>query len=120
MALSIVPLVLILFTHPWTWTATLGVVAAYFLLTAARAFVIHHRENLRFELVSVASVLVANLAADLAKHLLGGLSGLRDVYVSTTSTLTLANVPKVFSSLTLTLRYFLGGASTTPSSLPSP
>jgi hypothetical protein len=109
-ALSIVVSVLILFTHPWTWLATLGVVAAYALFTATRALVIRDRKGLRFELASMGSILVVNLVVDGAKRLVGGLSGVGDVYSSTSSTLALANIPNVLSSLAPTLRYFLGGA----------
>ena len=109
-ALSIVASVLILFTHPWTWLATLGVVAAYAVLTAARDFVIHDRKDLRFELTSVGSIIVVDYAADVSKRLLGGVSGVQDVYSSTSSTLALANIPKVLSSLAPTLQYWLGGA----------
>lgn len=108
-ALSVVASVLILFTHPWTWLATLGVLGAYALFTAVRAFMIHDRKGLRFELASIGSVLTVNLAVDGAKHLLGGLSGVRDVYSSTSSTLAFANIPKVLDSLAYTLRYYLGG-----------
>ncbi len=108
-ALSVVPSVLILFTHPWTWIATLGVIATYFLLTAARALVTCDRRGLRFDLASVGSVFIVNLAVDGAKHLLGGLSGVQTVYGDTTSTLALSNVPKVLGSLALTLRGWLGG-----------
>lgn len=108
--LSVAASVLILFTHPWVWLATLGVVAAYWLLTAARAFAAHDREDLRFELVSLAWILVVNLTADVSKQLLGGSSGVQDVSGSIAGSMTLANVPSVLSNLAPTLRFFLGGA----------
>jgi hypothetical protein len=108
--LSIVASVLILFTHPWTWLATWGVVAAYSFLTVARAFMIHDRKNLRFELTSLGSIFIVNVVVDVAKRLLGSSSGLRDVFVSSSGSMSLANIPKVLSSLDPTLKYFLGGA----------
>lgn len=61
-------------------------------------------------LASVGSIFVVNLVVDAAKRLVGGLSGVGDVYSSTSSTLALANIPNVLGNLAPTLRYFLGGA----------
>ena len=113
-ALSVVASAFILFTHPWTWLLTIGVVAAYGLLTCARALTTRERGNLRFELASVGSVVFVNLAMDGAKSLLGSSSAVRDVYASSASSLSLANVPNVFSTLQTTLAAYLGGAFDNP------
>ncbi len=97
-------------THPWTWTAMLGVLAAYALLTAAQALLSHERTGLRFELLSVGSIILVDLAVDGAKKLLIGVSGVADVISSTSGSASLSNVPTVLTSLDSSLRYFLGGA----------
>ena len=113
-AFSVVVSVLILFTHPWTWFVTMGVVAAYGLLTGARALVARDREGLRFELASVGSVVLVNLAVDWAKSMLGSSNGVQDVYASSASSLSLANVPHVLGALQATVATYLGGAFDNP------
>lgn len=113
-ALSVVASALILFTHPWTWLVTMGVVAAYGLLTWAQALTTLERGGLRFELVSVGSVVFVNLAMDGAKSLLGSSSAVQDVYTSSASSLSLANLPNVLGALQSTLAVYLGGAFDNP------
>ncbi len=109
-ALSGAVSVLLLLTHPWTWTAVLAVLVAYCVLTASRSVVVHDRAGVRFELLSVAAVLGVSFSADVLKKSLVGLSGTVDVFDSTSGSLSVSNVPHVLGSLALTLRYFLGGA----------
>ena len=106
--------VLVLFTHPWTWLATLGVLLAFAASAVVASAFTHERKNLRFELASVGAIVVVNLAADGAKRLLGASSGLADVYVSTSSSIGLANIPSVLGSLQTTVSNFLGGALDNP------
>jgi hypothetical protein len=108
--LSMIVSVLVLYTHPWIWLATLSVVAAYTLLTAARAFKIHDRKDLGFELTSAGLIILVNIAADLTRQLLGSPSVVQDVTGATVGSLALSNIPNVFNSLAPTLNDFLGGA----------
>jgi hypothetical protein len=108
-AFSAVASVLILFTHPWTWLLTLGVVAAYAIMTAGRAFLFNDSRDLRFELASVGSILVVNLAVNEAKQLLGSPSGVQAV-AGSAGHLALSNIPTVLNSLVPTLSNWLGGA----------
>lgn len=110
-ALSFLASVFILFTHPWTWLATLGVVGVYSLLATARAIVIRDNTGLRFELTSMGSVLAASFAVDVVKQLLlGDLGGVQSVYGNAVGSLSLANIPTAYDSLSSNLRYFLGGS----------
>ena len=114
LVLSVVASALVLFTHPWTWLMTMGVVATYGLLTWARALVTQERGSLRFELASVASVVLVNLVMDGAKSLLGSSSAVRDVYTSSASSLSLANLSSSLGALQSTLAVYLGGAFDNP------
>jgi hypothetical protein len=110
-ALSVFASVFVLFTHPWTWLATLGVVGVYSLLTTARAIVIRDNAGLRFELTSVGLVLAASFAVDVAKQLLlGDLGGVQSVYGNAVGSLSLANIPTAYYSLSSNLNQFLNGS----------
>jgi len=102
--------ILMLYTHPWTWLATLGVVVAYVLFTAVHARITGKRGNLRFEVVSISLIIAFNAVVDVSRSLLVGSSGLRVAYGSTASSLSLANIPNALDSLRSTVLYYLGSA----------
>jgi hypothetical protein len=113
-ALSAAASVLVLLTHPWAWFMVMGVVATYGIITWTHSLVTRDRENLRFDMISVAAILFVNLVADSMKHFAGRTTGLQDVYASSLSSLSLANLPHVLSALASTVNYFLGGAFDNP------
>ncbi|MBI3858869.1 MAG: hypothetical protein HY296_01305 [Thaumarchaeota archaeon] len=107
-------LVLVLFTHPWTWLVMLGLLGLYSVLTAGLATWSKDMTGLRHELTSLAMVFAISGTADLSKRLLGTPSGVQDVLNSSAHTLSLSSIPSALSSLSSSLRLFLGGALDNP------
>jgi hypothetical protein len=72
MAIALLLSISLLFTHSWTWGMSIGVLAAYLLLT-----IIHHRKNLtaaRFETRFLIILILINVSACIARNYVLGLS----------------------------------------------
>jgi hypothetical protein len=113
--LSLVPSIMLLLTHEWTWLIIMTVLVTYAVFTGVRALVTREREGLRFELTAVVFVLIVNFAADGIRRLAGGISGVQNVTESNAAaSLSLLNLPKVVGSLQSTVSIFLVGALDNP------
>jgi hypothetical protein len=106
--------VLILFTHPWTWFAVMGVVVVYAFSSIARSRMSRDVDGLRHELAFLGAVLLTGLAANGAKHFLPTGSGLSTVYGYTLSGFDLSQVPLIVGALESTLTGYLAGALANP------
>jgi len=72
MAIALLLSVSLLFTHSWTWGMSIGVLAAYLLLT-----MIHHRKNLtaiRFETQFLIILILVNVAVCITRNYVLGMS----------------------------------------------
>jgi hypothetical protein len=111
---SVLISILLLFTHPWTWLIIMVVPATYGVFTWVGSLISHDKKSQRFELSSVALVILSSLAVDGFKHLGGGTSGVQDVYQSSVTQLSIAYLPGLLNSLRLTVFGYLNGALDNP------
>ncbi|HEV2172849.1 MAG TPA: hypothetical protein VGR71_04745, partial [Nitrospira sp.] len=106
--------VLLLFTHPWTWFAVMGVVVIYVVSLVMTSRLGRDVGHLRDELVFLGAVLLINLGAEALKRFLPTGTGVEAVYGYTLSGLSPSNIVLVVGALESTLTSYLAGALSNP------
>ncbi len=102
--LSIILLILILFTHSATWLVVMASLAVFTTITFLR------RTPKLHETIIVAQIILLNIFAELIKNNLIQNTSTVGVTQSMSPQISYTNIIQVFHSLDITFTYFLGGA----------
>lgn len=106
--------VALLFTHPWTWSVTLGALGLFLNVDIAQAAASHRLRARKFELTLALSLVVLGAVADLGRAFLPAGSGFALSLSTVLPFLSPSNVPIVASNLVESLGTYLGGAQANP------
>jgi len=110
--LSVITSILILFTHPWTWTVFM-ITSIFYLIITLTINNINIKDKL-WEVKFFVLVIVSNLIIDTLKKNFIATSGFETTASSLSSGFKLMDISYVISSLDLTFSSFLGGSMANP------
>jgi len=105
---SIVTFIVVLYTHPWTWTVTMIIVGIYGLITLFQWIPMKRKEY--WELIFLTLLLVVNFAADVMRRYLLQQGGAELTISSLSPGFKIMGLSHVIGVLSYTFRIFLGGA----------